>query len=152
MNLLSAISNLIILRQGLYSIHWNLVDPQFLTIHQFTDEQIEKLDPLIDQLAERVRATGLKIPTSLSDLYNLKTVNEICLFNSSPTAQECLLWLWECAGAVSQFNHQTMNFITDLGTQEILIRVDQYLTLQLWFIQSMGICSSVPILEPSYES
>jgi starvation-inducible DNA-binding protein len=38
--------------------HWDVVGPQFLTIHKMLDEQYEKIAGVVDKLAERIRALG----------------------------------------------------------------------------------------------
>lgn len=38
--------------------HWDVVGPQFLTIHKMLDEQYEKIAQMVDKLAERIRALG----------------------------------------------------------------------------------------------
>jgi len=38
--------------------HWDVVGPQFRTLHQLWDEQYETLSESIDAMAERVRALG----------------------------------------------------------------------------------------------
>lgn len=38
--------------------HWNVVGPQFAQLHAFFEQQYEKLDDIVDDVAERVRALG----------------------------------------------------------------------------------------------
>lgn len=38
--------------------HWNVVGPQFRTLHEFFEEQYKILAPIIDDIAERSRSVG----------------------------------------------------------------------------------------------
>jgi starvation-inducible DNA-binding protein len=38
--------------------HWNVVGPQFNDLHKFFEAQYEKLNEIVDEIAERVRALG----------------------------------------------------------------------------------------------
>lgn len=160
--LLNDVSNLQVMGQSLYSIHWNLVSAHFLSIHKFTDDQHSIVLALLDELAERVRAIGIKIPTSLNDVFKLKTIQEVCLFNSDQTDYQCLCALLQ--STQEAHGHLTQSIAAagacnDLGTQEILITVEKALAKQIWFIRSQGIDGEArpfnadhqPIEAPPYE-
>ena len=36
--------------------HWNVTGPQFIELHKFFQEQYEKLDEIVDEVAERARS------------------------------------------------------------------------------------------------
>lgn len=38
--------------------HWNVVGPSFKPLHEFFEEQYEKVDEIIDEVAERARQLG----------------------------------------------------------------------------------------------
>ncbi len=38
--------------------HWDVVGPQFLSVHEMLDGQYERINTYVDQLAERTRALG----------------------------------------------------------------------------------------------
>jgi starvation-inducible DNA-binding protein len=150
--LIREVCNLQVMAQGLYSIHWNLISPHFLSIHKWTDKQHSATLDLLDTLAERVRALDVKIPTSLSDVFKYKSINEVCLFNSDQSDYQCL-----CALLTSTFQAQgavkeaiaLMGQLGDVGTQDVLIGVEQFLTKQIWFIKSLSIEGDrVQVTEP----
>lgn len=148
--LLVTVCNLQVMGQSLYSIHWNLKgSPSFLSIHKWTDDQHEAVLELLDTLAERLRAYGVKIPTSLTDIYSIKTIEEVCLFNSNQTDYQCLLALLHSTlEALSQVKLVMITLCdVDLGTQDILISIEQFLLKQVWFINSMGVEVEVPNVE-----
>lgn len=153
--LLSDICNLQVMGQSLYSIHWNLVSPHFLSIHKFTDKQHKIMLELVDELAERVRAIGVKIPTSLNDVFKLKTIKEVCLFGSDQTDYQCLCGLLQSTQDAHAHITQSIaaaGACNDLGTQEILISVEKALAKQIWMIRSQSVeVEPQPAEVPSYE-
>jgi starvation-inducible DNA-binding protein len=153
--LLSDVCNLQVMGQSLYSIHWNLVSPHFLAIHKFTDKQHSIMLELIDELAERVRAIGVKIPTSLNDVFKLKTIQEVCLFGSDQTDYQCLSALLQSTQDAHAHLTQSIaaaGACNDLGTQEILISIEKALAKQIWMIRSQSVeIEPQPSEVPSYE-
>ncbi len=49
-------SNLLLIKTKKY--HWDVVGPQFRTLHKLWEEQYETLNETIDAIAERIRALG----------------------------------------------------------------------------------------------
>ncbi len=47
--------------------HWNVEGPDFLTMHKFFEEQYEKLQDLIDDVAERIRSLGHFAEASMTE-------------------------------------------------------------------------------------
>lgn len=150
--LLSDICNLQVMGQSLYSIHWNLVSPHFLVIHKFTDKQHSQMLELVDELAERVRAIGVKIPTSLNDVFKLKTIQEVCLFSSDQTDYQCLAALLKSTQDAHAHLTQSIaaaGACNDLGTQEILITIEKAFAKQIWFIRSQSVeCEAQVTMQP----
>lgn len=52
------IANLAIAQIKTRKVHWDIVGPQFRTLHDMLDEQYEKLGEALDEVAERVRMLG----------------------------------------------------------------------------------------------
>lgn len=148
LSLLTDICNLQVMAQSLYSIHWNLVSPHFLAIHKFTDKQHSLVLELVDELAERVRALGVKIPTTLEDIFKLKSISEVCLFGSDQTDYQCLCALLQSSqmahGHVTE-SIELANQCNDLGTQDILIGIEKALAKQIWMIKSQSIQLEPPV-------
>jgi starvation-inducible DNA-binding protein len=44
------------------AVHWNIAGPLFKSVHDLTEDQYQDLFAAIDDLAERIRALGLKAP------------------------------------------------------------------------------------------
>lgn len=48
--------------------HWNVVGPEFATLHAFFETQYRELWTALDEIAERVRALGRLVPASAQEL------------------------------------------------------------------------------------
>jgi starvation-inducible DNA-binding protein len=56
--------------------HWNVVGPQFEPLHALFQEQYEELARAIDEIAERMRALGVKAPGSFAEFAALTSITE----------------------------------------------------------------------------
>lgn len=52
------------------AVHWNVSGPLFKSVHDMTEEQYNDLFAAIDDLAERIRALGLKAPMNFDAMQN----------------------------------------------------------------------------------
>ncbi len=54
----SRLVSLLDLQLALKHIHWNIVGPSFLSVHEMLDEQVEPVREMADELAERIATLG----------------------------------------------------------------------------------------------
>ncbi len=59
-----------------HNYHWNVTGPQFNTLHQMFEEQYSELATAVDEIAERIRALGIKAPGSYVEFSKLTSINE----------------------------------------------------------------------------
>jgi starvation-inducible DNA-binding protein len=59
-----------------HNYHWNVTGPQFNTLHQMFEEQYTELATAVDEIAERIRALGVKAPGSYAEYARLTRVDE----------------------------------------------------------------------------
>jgi starvation-inducible DNA-binding protein len=59
-----------------HNYHWNVTGPQFNTLHQMFEQQYTELAAAVDEIAERIRALGIKAPGSYSAYAELTSVAE----------------------------------------------------------------------------
>ena len=52
-----------------HNFHWNVTGPQFNTLHEMFETQYTELAIAVDDIAERIRALGVKAPGSYSGIY-----------------------------------------------------------------------------------
>ena len=55
-------------------VHWNVVGPPFLSLHQLTEQHYQDLFAAIDEIAERVRAIGHPAPSSIASLISMSEI------------------------------------------------------------------------------
>lgn len=67
-NLTAALADAYVLLVKTQGIHWNVVGPLFVSLHELTERQYQGLFAGIDELAERIRALGYPAPASISDM------------------------------------------------------------------------------------
>ena len=59
-----------------HNYHWNVTGPMFSTLHLMFEEHYTELATAVDEIAERIRALGIKAPGSYSEFGKLTDVNE----------------------------------------------------------------------------
>ena len=59
-----------------HNYHWNVEGPLFNTLHQMFEVQYTELATAVDEIAERIRALGVKAPGSYSAFLELASVEE----------------------------------------------------------------------------
>jgi len=59
-----------------HNFHWNVTGPQFNTLHTMFEAQYVELAVAIDDIAERIRALGVKAPGSYREFAELTAIPE----------------------------------------------------------------------------
>ena len=59
-----------------HNYHWNVTGPQFNTLHTMFEDQYTELAAAVDEIAERIRALGIKAPGSYSAFTDLTSIAE----------------------------------------------------------------------------
>ena len=59
-----------------HNYHWNVTGPQFNTLHQMFEVQYTELAIAVDEIAERIRALGIRAPGSYRDFIELTEIEE----------------------------------------------------------------------------
>lgn len=57
-----------ILYTKLRNYHWNVVGPQFHSLHEMFEEQYQKIEPIIDSVAERIRTYGVNAIGTITEM------------------------------------------------------------------------------------
>ena len=60
-----------------HAFHWNIEGIEFSQYHEFFGDLYTDIYESVDPTAENIRKLGAYAPTSLSELYNYKTVEEV---------------------------------------------------------------------------
>jgi starvation-inducible DNA-binding protein len=59
-----------------HNYHWNVTGPQFNTLHLMFEGQYTELAAAVDQIAERIRALGIRAPGSYLEFSELTSIQE----------------------------------------------------------------------------
>ncbi len=59
-----------------HNYHWNVTGPQFNTLHQMFEEQYTELATAVDEIAERIRALGIRAPGSYREFIEMTAIEE----------------------------------------------------------------------------
>jgi starvation-inducible DNA-binding protein len=59
-----------------HNYHWNVTGPQFNTLHQMFETQYTELAAAVDEIAERIRALGIRAPGSYTEYAGLTAIEE----------------------------------------------------------------------------
>jgi len=57
--------------------HWNVTGPMFTTLHTLFESQYTELAAAVDEIAERIRALGVRAPGSYAEFGRLATIEEV---------------------------------------------------------------------------
>src|ERR1700761_3395599 len=57
--------------------HWNVEGPDFHSMHVFFEQQYEKLEDVVDSVAERIRQLGHYAPATLKSFLDLTHLTEL---------------------------------------------------------------------------
>lgn len=59
-----------------HNFHWNVTGPMFQTLHTMFETQYNELALAVDEVAERIRALGVKAPGTYSEFAKLSSIKE----------------------------------------------------------------------------
>ena len=59
-----------------HNFHWNVTGPQFNTLHLMFEGQYAELAAAVDEIAERIRALGIRAPGSYREFSELTAIEE----------------------------------------------------------------------------
>jgi starvation-inducible DNA-binding protein len=59
-----------------HNYHWNVTGPQFNTLHVMFEGQYTELAAAVDEIAERIRALGVRAPGSYKEFAGLTSIEE----------------------------------------------------------------------------
>lgn len=59
-----------------HNYHWNVTGPMFQTLHIMFEGQYNELALAVDEIAERIRALGVKAPATYTEFMKLTSIKE----------------------------------------------------------------------------
>jgi starvation-inducible DNA-binding protein len=71
----------------IHNFHWNVTGPMFTTLHTLFETQYTELALAVDEIAERIRALGVRAPGSYREFAELSKVKDA---EGTPSAAEMI--------------------------------------------------------------
>ena len=120
-----------------HNYHWNVTGPMFSTLHQLFEEEYLELALAVDQIAERIRALGMRAPGSYHEFSKLTSVNEA---KGEPDAQEMIKDLMEGQETVVRTARSIFEVVEkaqDEPTADLLTQRMQIHEKNAWMLRSL---------------
>ncbi len=120
-----------------HNYHWNVTGPQFNTLHQMFEGQYTELATAIDEIAERIRALGVRAPGSYSEYAKLTSIEE---GTGKETAEEMVRQLaigQETVVRTAREAFPAADAANDEPTADLLTQRMQLHEKNAWMLRSM---------------
>jgi starvation-inducible DNA-binding protein len=132
------LANLAVWTAKLHNLHWNVVGPAFLSLHEYTEKLYEETFEQMDSVAEAMKMRGGMPPVRLAEFLELASLKEAEAKNF--TAEEVLGLLFEDMSAMNELARQIRKGADKMGDDQLVGLFDGfigYFDKQLWFISAM---------------
>jgi starvation-inducible DNA-binding protein len=145
----SRLTSLIDLQLTLKHVHWNVVGPNFIGVHEMLDPQVDAVRAMSDDLAERIAALGFEPKGTPGYVANHRSWDDYSL--NRATTQEHLAALDVAYGGIIADHRRCMAELEDLDlvSQGMIIAQAEQLEKFQWFVRahledpSAGSCTAV---------
>ena len=120
-----------------HNYHWNVEGPMFNTLHLMFEEHYTELATAVDEIAERIRALGVKAPGSYSAYVTLTSVAE---GSGNESAEEMIRQLvtgQETVVRTAREVFKTAEAANDEPTADLLTQRMQLHEKNAWMLRSM---------------
>ena len=113
------------------NFHWNVEGDQFYSLHKLTDDIYNEQFPAIDEIAERIRALGEKVATSLEVFAKESGIKQKATLEGLIAAQE------EMAKSAQDLIDVAANN-EDKGSEDLGVRRIQVHQKNAWMLKSQA--------------
>ncbi|MDH3977725.1 MAG: DNA starvation/stationary phase protection protein [Gammaproteobacteria bacterium] len=120
-----------------HNYHWNVTGPQFNTLHTMFEQHYTELALAVDEIAERIRALGVKAPGSYREFAELTSVDEAA---GGETAEDMIRELVIGQEAVARTAREVFpaaETASDEPTADLLTQRMQVHEKNAWMLRSM---------------
>ena len=124
------------LQLTLKHVHWNVVGPHFIAVHEMIDPHVEEVRDMVDATAERIATLGGSPKGTPGSLVADRTWNDYEIGRA--TTQEHLAALDVVYRGIIADNRTAIDELDDLDlvTQDMIISDAQKLELFHWFVRA----------------
>lgn len=120
-----------------HNYHWNVTGPMFNTLHLMFETQYTELATAVDEIAERIRALGVRAPASYSAFASLTKISE---GTGEESAEEMIRQLVVGQEAVVRTSREVFPLAeaaNDEPTADLLTQRMQVHEKTAWMLRSM---------------
>lgn len=130
------LTSMIDLELTLKHVHWNVVGPNFIGVHEMLDAFVEEIRPIVDETAERMRTLG-GVPSGLPGVLVASRTWDDYDLDVAPTEHH-LRALDRAYEGIILDHRRAIAHVANLDPVSEGILVDQAATLEMqqWFIRS----------------
>lgn len=127
---------LVDLELTLKHVHWNVVGPNFISVHEMLDDFVAKVRPMADDIAERIRTLGGVPAGTPQRIVDTRHWDEYPLGRDMSVAH--LRELDKVYGGIIESHREVMAKAADIDpvTEDLLVGQTAELELMQWFIHS----------------
>ena len=120
-----------------HNFHWNVTGPMFATLHTMFEGQYAELAIAVDDIAERIRALGVKAPGSYQEFMKLTSIKENIGDLSATQMISELVTGHEAVIKTARGLFSMVNEVHDEPTADLLIQRLRVHEKTAWMLRSM---------------
>ena len=120
-----------------HNYHWNVEGPMFNTLHLMFEQHYTELAPAVDEIAERIRALGVKAPGSYSAFGKLTKIDEASGDESAEEMIRQLVIGQETVARTAREAIKAAEAASDEPTADLLTQRMQIHEKNAWMLRSM---------------
>jgi len=120
-----------------HNYHWNVEGPQFNTLHLMFEGHYTELATAVDEIAERIRALGVKAPGSYSAFSDLTSIEEASGDESAEEMIRQLVIGQETVARTAREANTAAGEASDEPTADLLTQRMQIHEKNAWMLRSM---------------
>ena len=120
-----------------HNFHWNVKGPMFNTLHLMFEEQYTELAAAVDEIAERIRALGVKAPGSYTAFADLTSIDEASGDESAEEMIRQLVIGQETVARTAREAIKAAEAASDEPTADLLTQRMQIHEKNAWMLRSM---------------
>ena len=120
-----------------HNYHWNVEGPLFNTLHMMFEEHYTELATAVDEIAERIRALGVKAPGSYTAFGKLTSIDEATGDESAEDMIRQLVVGQETVARTAREAIKAAEAASDEPTADLLTQRMQIHEKNAWMLRSM---------------
>ncbi len=118
-------------------VHWNVVGPLFVPLHELTEQQYRDLFEAADQIAERIRALGYFAPHQLDEMRSASVIKDAAYRLSAEEMISMLASDHEAIAARMRDGVETAESLSDTVTADLLTARIEVHEKAIWMLRAM---------------